>query len=339
MTKVNKISVMLIAAIAAASFLSCTKEENAATGNHAIGFRSNDVWTKAMVSDADGLKNGGFHVYAQGTFAGTNETYRFDRHVTFTDGGWNYENLEYWLPTCKYIFRAYYPADLTVSETGDAIQGFELESQYGNQSDVLMATEERSTAQIETAGTTVPLTFKHLLSNLNVTLKVKQDSRDKVDADGNPVDENNDGKPDQELVNVLDAKVKAVAFNGVAQKANYSGTNWVEHTGSMAVGDNLNPVVDVTAGGVSIFGEDGLLAIPETLAAGDVSLYILADITLPTGTTMQKEWTLNLDAITWDPNTKYNYVATLTADFNIEFEEPKVESWGQEQMSGTVIIR
>ena len=347
MTKVNKISVMLIAALAAASILSCTKEEKVVTGANAIGFHCTDVWTKAMVSTSKDLQGDGFQVYAHGTFEGSGKIYTFSRHVTHSLDGWNYTDTEYWLPTCGYTFRAYFPASLKsliseVSPTEYKIQGYEIASQYGKQQDILMAEAARTTAQaLGGDGTTVPLTFRHLLSNLNVTLKVKQVKREEtvLDDDGNPVvDENGNPVTEMKWVNAIDADVKAVAFTGVAQKADYNGA-WTNHTGYASVGDNMQSPVRVTPEGVKIFGEDGLLAIPETLEDGDVSLYILADITLPNGTRMQKDWTLRVPAATWAPNNKYNYTATLTEDFNIEFEEPKVESWSQEQMSGTVIIR
>lgn len=351
MTKVNRISIMCVAVLAATSFLSCSKEENVATGKTAIGFHCTDVQTKALVSEVEDMHEAGFGVYAHATFESTGATYSFNRKVTYdTSAGWNYVTPEYWLPGGSYTFRAYYPAEFpaTINEVSPkeySIQGFKIAPQYGTQQDILMASASRSTAETVTLGTTVPFTFSHLLSNLNVTLKVEQIVREveveKKDENGEPV-LGADGNPVMETItetiNALDAVIKAVAFSGVSQSADYNGS-WINHAGSAAIGDNMKTVVEVTPEGVSVFGDDGLLAIPKTLADGDVALYILADITLPTGTTMQKDWTLRIPAITWAPNTKYNYTATLTADFNIEFDEPKVESWGQEQMSGTVIIR
>ena len=275
---------MLIAALAAASILSCTKEEKVATGANAIGFHCTDVWTKAMVSGEADMQEEGFQVYAHGTFEGSGETYTFSRHVTHSLDGWNYTDTEYWLPTCGYTFRAYFPASLEsliseVSLDEYKIQGYEIASQYGKQQDILMAEAARTTAQaLGGDGTTVPLTFRHLLSNLNVTLKVATDDYPVFDENDNPVlDEN--GEPVMETIVLLNADVKAVAFTGVAQKADYNGA-WTNHTGYASVGDNMQSPVRVTPEGVKIFGEDGLLAIPETLADGDVSLYILADITL-----------------------------------------------------------
>ena len=345
MTKVNKISAMLIAALAVASLLSCNKEDVAAPSDKtAIGFHSKDVWTKALVSGVDDLKNDekGFVVYAKGTFDGTGESYSFNRNVTWNKGTeeWNYENLEYWLPTCSYDFHAYYPAEFpaTIAETGLSFTSFTIAPQYGNQKDILMASAQRATADIAAEGSTVPLSFSHLLSNLNVTLMVAPVEREKVDEEGNPV-LGADGKPEIEIIDALDADLTAVAFNGVAQTADYNGT-WTGHGSSTAVGGNMSPAVPVTIGGVSVFGEDGLLAIPEGFETGKVKLYISANITMPDGAQMSKVWNLDVPGTTWLPNTKYRYTATLTADFNIEFDEPQVESWGEEQMnSGTVIIR
>ncbi len=338
---------MLLAALAAASLLSCNKEDVAAPSDKtAIGFHSKDVWTKALVSDANDLKGEGFAVYAKGTFSGTEDTYYFNRDVNWStvDGvaGWNYDDLEYWLPTCTYDFRAYYPAEFpaTINQEDFSFSEFELAPQYEEQQDILVASEQRATADIETQGRNVAFSFTHLLSYLNVTLKVEQDYRDEVqtDEEGNEMlDE--EGKPITIRVpfNIIDANIKAIAFTGVTKTADYNGT-WTNHTSTISIGDNMETPVAVTPEGVGFFDE-GLLAIPQTINSGDVMLFILADIVLPTGGTKPMEWNLRIPAITWAPNTKYHYTAVLTADFSIEFEEPKVEGWQQEQMSGIVIIR
>ena len=339
---------MLLAALAAASLLSCNKEEVAAPPDKtAIGFHSKDVWTKALVSGVNDLKGEGFVVYAKGTFSGTKDTYYFNRDVKWStvDGvaGWNYENLEYWLPTCTYDFRAYYPAEFpatSINKQDFSFTGFTIAPQYGNQKDILVANVHRSTSEIATLGSTVPFSFSHLLSNLNVTLKVEQDYRDEVqtDEEGNEMlDEEGNPITIRVPFNVIDANIKAIAFTGVTKTADYNGT-WTNHTSTISIGDNMETPVAVTAEGVGFFDE-GLLAIPQTINSGDVMLYILADIVLPTGGTKPMEWNLRIPAITWAPNTKYHYTAELTADFSIEFEEPKVEGWQQEQMSGIVIIR
>lgn len=336
---------MLFAVFAVAMLLSCNKEEGTVESKHAIGFHSQDVWTKALVSDVNDLKNDekGFVVYAIGTFE-SGKSYDFNRNVTWTTvngvAGWNYENTEYWLPTCSYDFRAFYPAEFpaTINKKDLSLSAFTISPQFGNQQDILIASAQRATADIEKDGKTVPFSFTHLLSNLNVTLKVAPVEREKVDNDGNPV-LGADGKPEIEIIDALDADLTAVAFNGVAQTANYNGT-WNGHGSSTAVGTNMSPAIPVTIDGVSVFGEEGLLVIPEAFATGKVKLYISANITMPDGTQMSKVWNLDIPSTTWLPNTKYRYTATLTADFNIEFDEPKVEGWGDESMnSGTVIIR
>ena len=327
MTKVNKISAMLIAALAVASLLSCNKEDVVApSGKTPIGFHCDDVWTKAgMITGVEQMQADpeGFKVYAYGVFDGTNESYSFNRVVKYDIGGtpgWKYQNMEYWLPTCSYTFRAYYPASLAelVTETSKdeyAINGFELGAQYGDQQDILMATLNKKTADIANEGTNAMLTFTHLLSRLDVKLNVESGE------------------------DAIGAKILGVAFLNTYQKANFNNGTWENQSGNLAVGGNLEgDGFTLTTTPQSIFPE-GLLAIPASLGYGDASLYILAKITLPDKTTMEKYWTLPLPEITWEPGKRYTYKATLTAEFNIELSTPEVQSWVGEQLSGTVIIR
>ena len=328
MTKVNKISAMLLAALAAASLLSCNKEEVAApSGKTPIGFHCDDIWTKAgLISEVAQMQGDpeGFKVYAHGVFDVTNESYSFNRIVTYDTGatpGWKYQDQEYWLPTCSYTFRAYYPAKLAeivtdISKEEYAINGFELGPQYREQQDILMATVNKTTTEVVNENNTfVMFTFKHLLSRLDVKLKVESGA------------------------NAIDANVLAVAFLDTYQKANFNKGIWENQSGNLAIGGNMEGEgITLTSSDTSIFPE-GLLAIPAHLEYGDASLYILAKITLPDETTMEKYWTLPLPEITWEPGKQYTYKATLTAEFNIEFSTPEVQSWVGEQLSGTVIIR
>lgn len=332
MTKVNKISLVLLAAIAVTFLLSCNKEENGFNGKNPIGFHCTDVQTKALVSGITDMYTG-FEVYAHAAFSSTGSTYSFNRTVTNDGSAWDYENPEYWITGGAYTFRAYYPASLSakvkeVSSTEYSIEGFELEPQYGGQTDILMASAARTTAETATLGTTVPLNFSHLLSCLDVKLAVETQSVEVEDEDGNKTNV---------IQNAIDADILAVAFTGTAQKADYVGGAWTNHSGNLSIGDNMDGVA-LTSSHQSMFA-DGLLVIPESLNAGDVSLYILADIALPDGVAMQKSWTLSVPAIDWMPGMRYTYTATLTAEFNIEFAEPSVERWYGDPLSGIVIIR
>jgi hypothetical protein len=75
----------------------------------------------------------------------------------------------------------------------------------------------------------------------------------------------------------------------------------------------------------------------------NVYLYVLADITLPTGQKMMKSWNLPLSGIEecpeWEKNKKYIYKATLSAEADIEFEEPIVQPWIQGESTGVIIPR
>lgn len=345
MVKAGNIACVLGSVIMAVGIMSCSKEDFGSS-KHPIGFHCAGTGTKAFV-DTDNIKTEGnaFKVFAHIDFTEAGTTSSFDRVVTYSsaDGGkWEYEVEQYWLPGASYTFRAYYPADFpaTISETSKteyAISGYEISSQYGTQNDILMATANRKTSEVAEDGTTVLFSFNHLLSNVNLILKVNTTEREKVDENGDPVLDSN-GNNVMETIPALDATIRAMAFIGVTQKADYINGSWTNHSGTTAIGDNLSNTLDVTPEGVMIF-DKGLLTIPRENENGTVQIYILADITLPNGTSMEKEWNLPLPAITWEPGIKYTYTATLTAEFNIEFTEPEVESWGKDPAKGTVIIR
>lgn len=324
--------------------LSCTKTqiEPETPKGPAIEFSTKDPWTKATDGTdevaKDAMRKSGFNVW--GWFRGTTNGHVFNatkvHDATYnsetgsfssTTPNWTYapESPRYWM-NGLYDFAAVYPttvagtyapaqpgedpiltiSNFDVTKQDDLLVAFYTGIDGGNHPDE------------------VALTFQHALASLNVQLHVAQETIDGIH------------------VNVIEAEVREVSFKGISKKADYIGDDWANHsTETIDVGKILSTRVALTGEYQTILDE-GLLAIPQTMNDG-VSLYILADITLPTGQKLQKSWDFPLSGIEecpeWEKNKKYIYKAILTAEADIEFEEPIVQPWIQGESTGVIIPR
>jgi hypothetical protein len=301
-----------------------------------IAFETKDAFTKAVINNKADLEVEGnaFRVWGwfQGTTsgamfetAGTPVTYAKDENGNLN---WTYTPPRYWM-NGTYDFAAVYPSTFSGTykpsdENSTApvltVKDFDITKQ----DDLLVAYNKGIQGAGRTANDAVNLTFQHVLSSLNVQFCVDQVNIDGVD------------------VNVIEAEVREIYFNGVSRKGEYVGDEWTNHsTETTRIGQVLSTRMTLTGDYQTIL-EEGLLAIPQEMKTG-VSLYILADITLPTGQKMQKSWDLPLSDIPecteWEKGKKYLYKATLTAEADIEFEEPSVQLWIQGESTGIIIPR
>ena len=313
-----------------------------------IAFESQDAFTKADDNtDPEAfmaVRAGGFKVWSwfQGTTAGpmfgengtvvTDNNYVADLEEgqTMPKPNWTYSPTRYWL-NGTYNFAAVYPSTVSgeykPAQTGGTpvltVKDFDVTTQ----DDLLVAFNNGPDGNGIDGGNhpdEVALTFQHALASLNVQLHVAQETISGV------------------LVNVIEAEVREVSFKGISKKADYIGEGWANHsTETIDVGKILSTRVVLTEDYQTILDE-GLLAIPQEMNDG-VSLYILADITLPTGQKLQKSWDFPLSGIEecpeWEKNKKYIYKAILTAEADIEFEEPIVQPWIQGESTGVIIPR
>ena len=296
------------AAMLAAGVVSCQQHDDIPQGvKYPILFDSPDTRATATIAD---LKTNGFMVYAyvKGNAGSTSFAKKVTHSVVEGRDIWALETPEYWLPDTDYYFKAFYPSvpsagTLKVANT-DKNQDFTIEGyDITKQEDIMVAS---ATASVEagalapTAGSVVPLEFKHLLAN--VVVKVKS-----------------------EIPNVT---VNNVSFEGVAQSGKYEKNIWTagqtvsfgkQYTGDPLV-KNAENYVDVTSGGI--------LVIPENIN-GSQKMYI---------TTSHKVYDFKLQPITWKSGMLYTYTLTIKQE-NIIFNEPTVEIWDEENATGSVIIK
>ena len=299
------------AAMLAAGVVSCQQHDDIPQGvKYPILFDSPDTRATATI---DSLKKG-FMVYAyvDGNAGSTSFAKKVTHSVVEGRDIWALETPEYWLPDTDYYFKAFYPSELsagtlTVDNT-DENQDFIIEGyDITEQEDIMVAS---ATARVEagapapTAGSVVDLEFKHLLANVTINAL-------------------------SELATPVD--IERVELRTVATKADYSGAWSTGNYGSGNFGydsdltlnkaESETDYTDITNGGI--------LVIPEQIN-GTQKIYVKTsfkeyDVAFPT-------------TYSWNAGQKYTYTLIIKQE-NIEFNEPKVEIWDEENATGSVVIK
>ena len=300
------------AAMLAAGVVSCQQHDDIPQGvKYPILFDSPDTRATATIDD---LKNNGFMVYAfvDGNAGSTSFAKKVTHSVVEGRDIWALETPEYWLPDTDYYFKAFYPSvpsagTLTVANTDEnqnfIITGFDITEQE----DIMVAS---ATARVEagalapTAGSVVDLKFKHLLANVTINAL-------------------------SELATPVD--IERVELRTVATKADYSGAWSTGNYGSGNFGydsdltlnkaESETDYTDITNGGI--------LVIPEQIN-GTQKVYVKTSF---------KEYEIAFPTTySWNAGQKYTYTLIIKQE-NIEFNEPKVEIWDEENATGSVVIK
>jgi hypothetical protein len=299
---------LTLVALSLLALTACSAEHEPTMGKYPILFGCTDT-TRADVGAAteEDLKRNGFRVYA--FVDGVNDI-SFTKDVYWVENNevWAYDYLEYWVPGCKYSFRAFYPnpednytlnVDTTSADLSYTIDNFDITSQQ----DLMQASATAEVAQGDAApegGSIVKFTFNHLLANIVVKIK-------------------------SEINGVI---VKSVSFENIANKGNLNNSVWSsnEET-SLTKTKEISLVkdadfVDVTDG--------GFLVIPQQIDGK--SQYINIE------TTHKIYNDIIIPKIKWENGMKYTYTLTIKQD-NIIFDKPSVEEWDEENATGSVIIK
>ena len=189
---------MGIAAVAALTLVSCSSDDlnslsDNSSKNEAISFDSylgrsavSVNGTRGSVETKDKLKTDGFGVFGNynakaGQDFGSN---LFDNVKVYSSSTadpviWKYDNTKYW-PTEGYInFLAYAPHVENKTLTGSSI-AFTVEGEAAKQTDLLWANAKDQTKAKNSGDKKVELTFKHALSRLGYSVKLKDASYESV---------------------------------------------------------------------------------------------------------------------------------------------------------------
>ena len=296
----------------AAGVVSCQQHNDIPQGvKYPILFDSPDTRATATIDD---LKTNGFMVYAyvDGNAGSTSFAKEVTHSVVEGRDIWALETPEYWLPDTYYYFKAFYPSELSAGtltvDNIDENQDFTIEGyDITKQEDIMVAS---ATARVEAGasapanGSVVDLEFKHLLANVTINAL-------------------------SELATPVD--IERVELRTVATKADYSGAWSTGNYGSGNFGYDsdltLNKATSETD--YTDITNGGILVIPEQIN-GTQKIYVKTsfkeyDVAFPT-------------TYSWNAGQKYTYTLIIKQE-NIEFNEPKVEIWDEENATGSVVIK
>lgn len=281
---------------------------DAPKGKYPILFRcSDETRAEATVESMKGDGNG-FDVYAY-IVGSTGATDSFDRNVKWDGSAWSYTNTEYWIPGATYWFKAVYPQGIATVDNDDNTQAVTItDYEISNQYDILVAETDRvglkatPEDQAPTTGSVVSLQFQHLLAN--VTIKV--------------------------LSELETLEIERIELRNIASKGDYNGS-WIANDSKCTLGidsditlnkaESDTDYTDITNG--------GFIVIPEQIN-GTQKLYIKTSF---------NEYEISLPTTPrWDSGQKYSYTLTINQEY-IEFNEPKVDIWDEENATGSVVIK
>lgn len=243
--------------------------------------------------------------------------------VTESDGVWTYGGeTRYWEKENTYDFYALYPSTIEASSTPQNTY-LTINSHTFGTADILMAARQNMSGN---SPEVVSLTFRHLLSKLQLVVKAD--------------------KASQEIVGEI--KLKSAKLYGLYKKGNYSGENfsaddvtqsgtWSGTAGSIGTSDAPNSQYlgnkEVTPDGISVFDED-LLVMPYRL---DDKVILELNYTIGETTPVTKTFNLALAQIArWEAGKNYRYSITIIDEEHILFEVPTVQPWTS--ATGGIII-
>lgn len=282
---------------------SCSDRGDDISGRrYPILFGSTDTRAVADITD---LQDNGFKVYAY--FEGSLGNASFEKEVTYNydNDVWGYEGVQYWIPSTKYWFTAFYPTTptagtLTVDNTTPA-QSYTIEDfDIRQQEDIMVAKAERvvgERANAPTEGSVVKLNFQHLISC--VVLKINAD------------------------VNVT---VKDISLKYMPVVCDYSNNSWLAASGEQGNIDMTG--INAQLKPASEPAEISFLVFPQTTNG----------VKLDVKTSDKTYKDIVIPDVTWVAGTKYTYTMTIKQN-DILFDEPSVEEWDEESATGSVVIK
>lgn len=284
---------------------SCHNEK--ISSGYPILFRCADV-TRAEATIKD-LQDNGFNVNAY--FTANGSKFDFTKSLSYDDvsGIWGYDDIEYWLPGATYYFKALYPTNAGTIDNKTSAQSLTISNfDVTSQTDLLVAETEAIVVDASigspTGGSVVNLTFQHLLAN--VVIKALSEINTPI-------------------------SVERIELRDISVGADYNGRSWNSSTpkGTYGINSNMQLTKATSDTDFKDITNGGLLVIPEQIN-GTQKLYVKTSF---------KEYEIAFPTIySWNSGQRYTYTLVIKQE-NIEFNEPKVEIWDEENATGSVVIK
>lgn len=311
--------------LAAVALVGCNRENTPITPReqHTISFGTVD--TRAGLSD---LQRDGFGVWAVYVNEAQPAGYWLldNAKVYLKDGFWTYDNTQLWVNNSVFGFFACYPQYAGFVKDEDNISvSMTYETPDAANEDILVATTFVDT---RTAGysETVPLTFKHLFSKVNI--RVKQ----------------NKGTNERDNFIIDKITLRNVKTKGTCKAFQDVDVVWEEMSSTKTYtkeieGDNI---IDFETG--IMLSDEGLMLLPQAIAANSIELEVAFRVGLEGNTDIStfesKTYKAFLpNTVNWESGKSYTYTAQVSTYNPIVFLPPMVESWGGSQSGGTIIIK
>lgn len=312
---------------AAAALLGCAKEPIPATPSEQPGAIAFDnVATRAGLSD---IQTDGFGVWALFVNQAQPTGYwLLDNELVYMkDGDWTYDNTQLWIDNSVFGFFACYPQNIGFEATeynGYKTIALNYETTDAANEDILVATTfvDTRTAYEKT----VPITFKHLFSKVNI--RVKQ----------------NKGTNERDNFIIDKITLRNVKSKGTCLALQDIDVVWEYDTTTKTFTKNIpgDDIIDFETG--IMLSDDGLLLLPQTIEANSIELEVAFRVGLEGNTDIStfesKTYKVYLpNTVNWEAGKSYTYTAQVSTYNPIVFLPPMVESWGGSQSGGTIIIK
>ena len=332
-------------------FLSCTNAQEdfipiPEEVQTAIGFNAKALDSRAAVSSVSDIDT--FKVYAvmseepdekyeQGSDVDYNhilegEKVYWNASLNTGQGGYTYDNPQYWVNDRAFHFFGCYPYDTTTELDDDGIS-YNLEysatiESAQNKDDLLTFHYSTHTEANQTVYPAVPVTFNRALTQISSEIT--------QDFESNPYDK---------------FCVTSVTFSGISAGGTLT-TSRFDKTGQWHLTDDklsfskeyTAPGEQLAANPLTVF--DGLNLVPQKIDNNNNKIAFIVNYTYQqgdsdelTGEVENKTATIYLPISEWLPGKKYNYKLVLYKNNLIVFSNIVVSTWGEQPDAGTIIIK
>lgn len=304
----------------------CTNNELPDSGKETVSpitFKSLVKGSRALIEDEYSMINswGAFKIWGWRTPEGGNAINVFQGERVYHNGTyWDYDNPRYWANQSTYNFYALYPDTITGADyTTDGKLNFGLLDMRQNNefiSDLsvdLLRAEARGLVGMNSSGP-VYLNFTHMLTNVNIDLKMHQTNGEAGDV----------------------MEVTYILLSGMNCVGSMTDDVWNVSEPSY-FWDRLDVPQRLSANALPCFSD--VLMLPQIIEENQVMLYVLYSYQQSGGEQMTKMLETYLPAGEWKAGEKLVYTGTVQVDNSIVFDTPQVESWGAEQVGGTIIVQ